>query len=164
MTQVRVKLRFLGRKLPTRIAKVNLDIPDSESWACLIDEAKSKLGVTDGILRSRVRMYLDGGAEFVCNDLEKDDIIYVAFDGAEWREAVDEAQPPLPDASSATDLNAVALIAMQDVSVASAAVVTAVGPAIAPIAAAPHVSQVMPHESKPTPCQTSRVLSWHMLN
>ena len=96
MSTLRVFVRLHGHTQPTKIHKIDKLHPEATSRAQLIAAAKTKLGFAGIVDPAGVRLYLDKGVDLEdLEDLEPDDIIYVAFDGAAWREPVD-CPPPLP--------------------------------------------------------------------
>ena len=84
-TSLRLAARINGHVQPTRAVKVDTLLTEEKARAKLINEAKLKFGIIDDIDVSGVRLHLDKGMQFDIDELEKDDIIYFAFDGAEWR-------------------------------------------------------------------------------
>lgn len=98
---MRLMVRLVGQLAPSKIIKVDLDGEPAEARMQLMVSAARALGVRSTDMRTRVRIYLDGGHDV--DDvalLEKDDILYFAFDGGAWRTPVAADEVTQPSGSS----------------------------------------------------------------
>ena len=91
---VRLLVRFNGHQNPFRALSVDISNPlYSFNRERVIFAAAEKLGFLGTYKCSGVRIYLEGGAEI--DDvalLTKDDVLFFAFDGGNWRQPIDETK------------------------------------------------------------------------
>ena len=83
---MRLRLRRNGKRAGGKVAKLSEPV----SQEGLVLACVSKLGGTADSLR----FYLEGGDEVDADALEKDDVVYVAFDGEDYIEELPIAPPP----------------------------------------------------------------------
>lgn len=105
MTRLGAKVHGYSR--PFKSISIDTDGDPSAVRALLIEAAQQKLGYPGVIDPAAVCMYLAGGMEIEVDSLEKDDVIFFAFDGASWAEPAGEwsatptEQPESKDAAAA---------------------------------------------------------------
>ena len=83
----RLRVGHVGQDAGFALLRVNLDADDAAIRTELLTKAADKLGTSLPADVSSVRMYLSAGSPLVdMGDLEKDDVIWMSFDGGSWRE------------------------------------------------------------------------------
>ena len=82
----RLRVAVVGQASPPELIKVSLDGDATIVRTALVEAAADALGVQRPASVDAVRLYLDGGATLRdASMLERDDNVFVAFDGGQER-------------------------------------------------------------------------------